>query len=55
MLRPQLLPPQRDRSRSRPAATSDGHHRLSRLAELRSQGLLNDDEFEAAKAQVLAA
>ena len=36
-----------------PAATSEPEYELERLAQLRDQGILSEEEFEAKKKQVL--
>lgn len=38
---------------AQPAAPDDGIAKIKELGEMRSQGLLTDEEFAAAKAQIL--
>jgi len=45
--------PQQQTAPEQAAAPSDTMARIRELAEMRSQGLLSDEEFTAAKAQIL--
>jgi hypothetical protein len=45
--------PQQQAAPEQAAAPSDTMARMRELAEMRSQGLLSDEEFTAAKAQIL--